>query len=231
MIKKIFSGGIDARSKAKHSYSQCGEDLIMKHLFHELKIEKPSYIDIGAHHPYYLNNTCLFYEQGARGINIEPDPTLYAAFVKERKNDINLNIGINLTRGELDFYIFNEPTLNTFVKEESERIHKEHPGYFVKEVKKIQTVPLHEVIEKHHAGKFPDLMSLDVEGLDEVIIRSVNFEKTLPTVICVETISFSTKGRGVKNSAILTFLESKDYMVYADTNINTIFVKRSAWFR
>ena len=213
----------------KSSWSQCGEDLIMRHVFHELKIEKPTWIDIGAHHPYYLNNTFLYYSQGARGINVEPDLNLWDKFQTERPLDINLNIAIGETESELDFYIFNEPTLNTLVKEEADRIHKEHPGYFVKEVKKVKMFPIHEIISKYSKGLFPDLLSLDVEGLDEKILRSIDFEKTSPKIICVETISFSTQGRGVKSISIPEFLKEKGYMVYADTNINTIFVLDKLW--
>ena len=44
----------------KKSYSQCGEDLIVKFIFDILNIKNPSYIDIGAHHPNYISNTALF---------------------------------------------------------------------------------------------------------------------------------------------------------------------------
>jgi hypothetical protein len=39
------------------SFSQSGEDLIVKFIFDILKIKKPTYIDIGAHHSSYLSNT------------------------------------------------------------------------------------------------------------------------------------------------------------------------------
>src|ERR1035438_1460830 len=79
-------------ASGKTSYSQCGEDLIIRYVFDVLKIPCPVYLDIGAHHPRFLSNTFLFYQQGAHGINIEPDPTLFAAFPKQRNRDTNLNI-------------------------------------------------------------------------------------------------------------------------------------------
>ncbi len=229
-LKMLYQSVFGQKRKLlKKTYSQCGEDVIMSHLFHELRMPQPSFIDIGAHHPKYLNNTYFFYKNGSRGINIEPDPALIDAFKKQRADDKNLNIGIADDRGMADFYVMNEPTLNTFVKEEADRIHQEHPGYFIKEVLKIQLVPLAEVIKEHNKGVFPDLLSLDVEGLDEVILRSIDYDVTAPKVICVETISFSTKGEGVKNMAILNFLKDKGYRVYADTYINTIFVHNDTW--
>ena len=49
---------------AKKSFSQCGEDLIVDYVFKARGVGRPSYLDIGAHHPYWLSNTALFYERG-----------------------------------------------------------------------------------------------------------------------------------------------------------------------
>ena len=55
--------------KPQISYSQSGEDLIVKHIFENLGVKKPSYLDIGAYHPFHLNNTVIFYLSGSHGIN------------------------------------------------------------------------------------------------------------------------------------------------------------------
>jgi FkbM family methyltransferase len=219
----------DKEKFAKVSYSQCGEDMIVKHLFGGLKIEKPSYIDIGAHHPFYMNNTAIFSLAGARGINIEPDPSLFSKFTEFRKEDVNLNIGISDAAGESDFYLMNVPTLNTFSKETAEE-YQTQGNYKIKGVCKIKTETVHAVIKNHAGGKFPDYLSLDAEGVDELILNSIDFENNnCPLVICIETISFSEKGLGVKNNSIIQFLESKNYLHYADTNINSIFVLKDRW--
>ncbi len=214
----------------KNSYSQCGEDLIVKHIFEALKIEKPSFIDIGAHHPFYMNNTALFSLLGSRGINIEPDPTLFLRFPVNRKNDVNLNIGISEIESEEDFYIISVPTLNTFSKETALNYEKEGE-YRIVEVKKIKTNTIQNIITEYANGIFPDFLSLDAEGIDELILHSIDFEKNYPIVICIETISFSQSGNGEKNKKIINFLESKGYLFYADTNINSIFVFKDKWLR
>ena len=58
------------------SFSQCGEDLLIDYVFKLRGIAQPSYIDIGANDPFYLNNTAIFYLRGCRGINIEANPKL-----------------------------------------------------------------------------------------------------------------------------------------------------------
>ena len=214
----------------KKSYSQCGEDLIVKFIFDILKIQNPSYIDIGAHHPNYISNTALFYENGSRGINIEPDPSLFKNFLTARKEDINLNIGIGNKNEILDFYIISSPSLNTFSKTEAENYNLEG-NYKITSVEKIKVRTLEDILIEHNGGIFPNFLSLDAEGIDEIIIKSIDFDKNYPIVICIETISFSNSGNGLKNKDLIKFIEEKGYLYYADTNINSIFVKESYWKR
>jgi FkbM family methyltransferase len=212
----------------KSSYSQSGEDLIVKFIFDCIGISNPTYLDIGAHHPYYISNTALFYENGSTGINIEPDPLLFNDFLIHRKNDINLNIGVSDKNNELDFYVISSPTLNTFSKEEAEKYAQEG-DYNIIRIEKIKVKTLDYILNKYANSIFPQFLSIDAEGVDELIIKDINFEKNYPIVICIETITFSTSGNGVKNTSLISFIESKGYMVYADTNINTIFVKENFW--
>ena len=85
------------------------------------------------------------------------------------------------------------------------------------------------VVEKYLNGINVDILSIDVEGLELQILESVDFTVFSPTVICAETISYSTRGLGIKNVALIRFLENKGYIVYADTYINTIFVRKDLW--
>lgn len=210
------------------SYSQCGEDLIIKFIFHALKIKNPSYIDIGAHHPFHISNTALFYNRGSRGINIEPDPSLFKNFDKYRKDDINLNIGIGNCDHEKEFYIISSPTLNTFSREEAER-YAEEGDYKIKEIIKVRVRELQDVLREFSRESFPHFLNIDAEGVDELIIKSINFEKDFPIVICIETISFSTSGQGKKNNELINYIKGKGYLLFADTYINSIFVKREFW--
>jgi FkbM family methyltransferase len=215
---------------AKRSFSQSGEDLIVRFIFDLIGIKTPTYMDIGAHHPFYLNNTAILYETGSHGVNIEPNPQLYPAFLKSRKNDVNLNYGVGTKSGELMFNILNPPTLSTFSDEEADKMVKEHKFKVIKRVPvKIETIE--NIVKEHLGGRFPDFLNIDAEGLDEIIIKSIEFNMGKPVVICLETISYSEKGDGVKNTSVIEFLNSLGYMVFADTYINTIFVLKEKWLK
>jgi hypothetical protein len=209
------------------SYSQCGEDLIVKFIFDRLNITKPTYIDIGAHHPYYLSNTAIFYEEGSIGVNIEPDVNSFKQFLDFRKKDINLNMGIGKGFEELDFYKLSVSTLNTFSYEDA--LNSERNGYKIEEVCKVGVAPLGHVIANYCDGLFPDFLNVDAEGIDEIIINQIDFNLNYPKVICIETISFSINGNGIKNTELIEYIISKGYILYADTNINSIFIRADLW--
>lgn len=233
ITRKIIDKGysilnIEKKKYKQISYSQCGEDLIMNFIFNSLRIDKPSYIDIGAHHPFWLSNTFFFYKKGSRGINIEPNPQLITQFYKYRKKDINLNIGISGSNDELDFYIMSAPTMSTFSFDEAKRLELE-TSFRIMEKKKVVVKKIQTVLEEYYSGLFPDFLSIDVEGLELEILNSIDFENKFPIVICIETLSYSEMNNEKKENDLIDFLTNKGYFVYADTFINTILVKESNW--
>ena len=219
--RRIFEG-------EKKSFSQSGEDLILQFIFMWLRIDKPSYIDIGAHHPTYLSNTYLFYENGSSGVCVEPDPFLFEVIRKARKRDICLNVGVG---GEgidkADFYILSSRTLSTFSRKEAQR-YASYEGKTIEKVVEIPLVSVNEIIRKH-CPQQPNLVSLDVEGLDLQILQDFDFNKYNPEVFCIETLTYTEDNTECKLTEIIDFMISKQYFVYADTYLNSIFVSRDAW--
>jgi FkbM family methyltransferase len=209
----------------KSFYSQAGEDIILMYLFNSVGISTPAYLDIGANHPVSGSNTYIFYEAGSTGVCVEADPSLFAELSKVRKNDKCLNVGVTFDdRREADFYVFPLAGLNTLSKEEAEYREK-HGSYKVESIIKIPLKTINEVIEENF-DKTPDLISIDIEGIDLDVLKSLDFDKYRPLAICVETITYSENRKERKITEILDFVTSKGYFVYADTHINTIFVNQ-----
>ena len=224
LIDKFF--GVSATG-GRRSYSQCGEDLMIRSIFDSLKIPAPSYLDIGAHHPHHLSNTCLFYTTGSQGVNVEPDPELYARFRKERPRDINLNIGIGERADMLRFFVMNPRTLNTFSPDEAEKLVKE--GFRIEREQQIPVRSVNSILEEYFCETAPDFVSIDVEGLDLQILQGFDFTRWRPKVFCVETITYSSQRAGKKIPEIAELLHGNDYFSYADTWVNTLFVDRRVW--
>lgn len=213
----------------KLSYSQCGEDLLIQYIFNLRGINKPSYIDIGANDPFFLSNTAIFYEKGCRGINIEANPSFVESFQIHRPEDINLNIGIGSEEKELEFNIINDPTLSSFSKEECKKF-VNTGKYFIEKTIKVKVTTISNILDKYNNGIFPDFLSLDVEGLDFEILKTIDFNNSTPKVICVEAAEYSPIGAGERRNELIDFLVSKDYYEYANTNLNAIMVKKNFWF-
>lgn len=212
----------------KVSYSQCGEDLIIDFAFRELRMNKITYLDIGAHHPTYLNNTAFFYKKGDTGVCVEPDPALFAKIKRARSKDVCLNVGIgDGSAGEADFYIMSGKTLNTFSKTEAER-YVSYGNQKIEKVIKMPLVSVNEIVSRHFKGA-PDLVSLDVEGYDLVILKSFDFKRFRPKIWCIETLTYTEDHSETKIRETIDYLLSKDYFIYGDTYINTIFVDKAAW--
>ena len=77
--------------KNSKSFSQEGEDKFLLEYFKD-RING-FYIDVGAFHPYRINNTYLLYKKGFRGINIDISATSIDFFDIARPDHINLNVG------------------------------------------------------------------------------------------------------------------------------------------
>jgi len=210
---------------AKRSFSQCGEDIIIRYIFDVLKIPHPTYLDIGAHHPTYLNNTFIFYDQGSKGVNIEPDPDLFDEFLHQRERDTNLNIGVGDRDEEIPFFVMSTPTLNTFSESEA-KLAVSQNRVKIRNVLPIRIRPVNAILEEYFPQKPPDFVSLDVEAFDIKILRSFDFKRWRPKVFCAETITYSEKNDGVKVEEIEVIMKAKGYIAYADTHINTIFIDR-----
>lgn len=216
--------------RAKVSYSQAGEDLIVQYFFESLKIIKPTYLEIGTNQPLLCNNTYNLYSKGCYGVCVEPDSGMIELIRAKRPRDIVLNIGIGLTNTpEATFYLFPKHVngWSTFSKDEAIIRQKETNINFT-------TVPvalksINSIIEEYF-DPHPNFISIDVEGLDLEILKSLNFEKFKPEMICVETITFGyLDNTEMKINEISDYMHSQGYFTYADTHINTIYCRMDAF--
>jgi FkbM family methyltransferase len=211
----VARAGIHFRS----SYSQEGEDLILERLFQDQY--SGFYVDVGAHHPKRFSNTHRFYRRGWRGINIEPNPDALALFQRRRKRDINLGYGVANKDGELLYYMFNDPALNTFDRELSGQ--RPADRYRIVETKNIPVQRLSEILEEYlPSGTSIDFMTIDVEGLDLEVLESNDWSRFRPACLLVEATQFNLENPCA--APIHSFLGSHNYELFAKT-FNTLFYR------
>ena len=213
--------------RGRRSFSQCGEDLIIDYVFDLRGIRQPSYIDVGAHDPMFLNNTAIFYRRACRGINIEANPSLVPKFSLYRPLDCNLNLGVGAVQGVMSFFVMEDPTLSTF--SETERDHLCKLGHRLERVLAVTVDTLPNIVRQFGGGKFPDLLSIDIEGQDSEVLRSLDFSIGRPKVVCVEAAEYSPRGDGRRRTELIELLEAEGYFEYANTNLNAIMVCKEFW--
>lgn len=207
-------------------YSQCGEDRIIELLFTKLSVSQWTWLDIGAGDPLILSNTALFYERGCRGINVEPNIALYRSLCECRPEDVNLNIGVGTEPGYLEYYMFEEdPYLNTCVREEALSLVNKF-GYQIADTRRIPVMTINQIVEQYCQSQFPDVLDLDMEGMDLDILSQIDFNSSSPKIIVLETVQF---GSVRKDTTAKDFLEKQGYIAPYETPINTLFVRRDCW--
>jgi FkbM family methyltransferase len=213
--------------KPLHSYSQDGEDMLLRPL---LLASTPNYdeykgfyIDIGAHHPFRYSNTMHFYEQGWRGINIEPTPAANELFNQYRNRDINLNIGIGGKRDKKTLYCYSESSLNSFEKHVAENTNE---TYDVVGTVEVEIYPLAQTLEEHlPADTTIDFMSIDVAGLDLDLLNSNNWDKYRPRFVLVEDVDSNFSK--LDASEVYRFLADHNYEIAGKTLRTLIFKEKS----
>lgn len=201
-----------------HTYAQHGDDLMILNIFKLMKIQKPSYLDLGAHHPFVISNTALLYKTGSRGVNVEANKDLVDLFNTYRPEDKNVHCGVGAKAGIFPFYKYsNLSGRNTFSLDETERMKGKMT---IKNIESLLVLELQEILETYCDGIYPDLLSTDIEGLDYEVLRSAKFtDKNSPKLIVTET-------RLEDAGKVKRLLFDRDYFCYCRMGENLFFIQQ-----
>lgn len=201
-------------------YGQDGEDLILNRLLDGQALGY--YVDVGAHHPVRFSNTYLFYQRGWCGINIDAMPGSMKKFNKVRPRDINIECGVAGSAGKLMYHRFNEPALNTF--DSAEAKYKNKPPYQMIEIVEVAVERLDALLARYlPAGQQIDFLSVDVEGKDEEVLRSNDWDRYRPRFILAETLRTDLLSLG--DCSVVKFLDSVGYKPIGKAYNTSFFAK------
>jgi len=205
-------------SYAIKSYSQEGEDMILRRIFEGQK--QGFYVDVGAHHPMRFSNTYFFYQQGWSGINLDATPGSMLPFKKMRPRDINLETAISHEPQTMTFFVFNEPALNTF--DEALANQRNTGIYRIISAEKIVTRTLAEILTEHlPRGQAIDFLSVDVEGFDLEVLQSNDWQRFRPRYILVECFGLNLET--LIQDETYQFLVGQQYELVAKSANTAIF--------
>jgi FkbM family methyltransferase len=201
------------------SYAQNFEDVM---LWRALKhVQNGVYIDVGAQHPVIDSVSKAFYEHGWRGIHIEPVPTYAELLRKDRPDETVLQVALADAEGVLELNVIPDTGLSTAVDVYAQR-HQVERGY---ELQQIQVpVMTLKVATKSVVGKDVHWLKIDVEGLEEKVLKGWDSKTLRPWIMVVEaTIPNSPETDYASWEPILT---AADYQFVYFDGLNRFYVAK-----
>jgi len=169
------------------SYAQNFEDVM---LWRALKnVEKGFYIDIGAQDPVNDSVSFAFYENGWRGVHVEPVPYYADKLRQARPDETVIHAAVARNSGVLSFFEVEGTGLSTADPQIAEK-HR-IAGYNIRKTV-VPCLPLFEILERY---KDRDIhwMKIDVEGMEAEVLHGWQSSSVRPWIVVVESILPNTQ--------------------------------------
>jgi FkbM family methyltransferase len=162
------------------AYGQNCEDVMLWRCFAD---GKPGfYIDVGAMHPLLDSVTFSFYEEGWRGVNVEPNPAYHRLLARFRPRDVNLNLAVAEAPGQATLTVVENTGLSSLDAENGRRAEALGHSTSTAEVK-VTTL---ETICAEFAPATIDFLKVDAESWEEKVLRGGDWQRYRPRVVLVE---------------------------------------------
>ena len=171
------------------------------------------FVDVGSHDGISINNTLYFEKNnGWTGINIEPLGSVYKKLVANRPNCINLEYAVCNNDGIAEFrcntgYDEMLSGLNDcYDRRHVHRINSEQKQYGGESrIVKVNTRRLASIFAEHDI-RHVNYLSIDVEGAEFEVIKSIDFDK-----VFIDVIGFENNYQDV-SKPIVKYLRDKGYI-------------------
>jgi len=164
------------------SYAQNFEDVLLWRALHD--VTPGFYIDLGAQHPVLDSVSKWFYEQGWRGIHVEP-LLFYADLLRQDRPDEDIiQAVVSDEPGSHIMYEFPDTGLST-LSAEIAAVHKVNRGQdWVEEI--VPSLTLAEIFEKSGRSEI-HWLKIDVEGHERSALASWRDSIVRPWIVLIES--------------------------------------------
>lgn len=189
-------------------YSQINQDRLALNHFNFKK--EGFFIDIGAHDGVKLSNTKTMEELGWKGICVEPNPNVYNDLARNRKCD-SYNLAINDKNGRASFLIVKDivDEMYSSLSDFHDKEHIEHAfGELDGKIEKIEveTMTFDTLMAKYPDVKTIDFISIDTEGNEFKILKTIDFDKYDIKVLSVEN--------NYDDTEMIEYMKAKGYEAF-----------------
>ncbi|MFA5154033.1 MAG: FkbM family methyltransferase [Clostridia bacterium] len=204
-------------------YSQHKQDEFIIDYFKSKK--NGIFLDIGAHDGITLSNTyTLETEFGWTGLCFEPMPHEFEKLHENRKYSVNYNCAIYDTEGIEKFTLLEYDGYPDMLSGIAKDISIKHMGHILSEggrmgakrkIIEVQTRILNPILVQNSLYEI-DYLSLDTEGSELKILKSINYDKFKIKVI--------TSENGEGESETRQFMKTKGFTFFKRLGIDDVFV-------
>lgn len=188
--KNFLKDFIEYFKKIKVINSQLYQDIFASFLI-DKKFDK-TFLEFGATDGIKLSNTYLLENSfGWKGALSEPSPQWHESLRNNRKEAIIISECIwSESKKKLDFFMsdFGElSTLKNFIDNDVNSLPentnlRKKSGKFIE----VETISLNDLIKKFFRDKSPSYISVDTEGSEYEILKTLNFDLYRPKLFTVE---------------------------------------------
>lgn len=175
-------------------FAQGMEDMYLLRIFG--RGHRGLYVDVGANDGSFVSNTHALYKLGWRGICVEPNPEAYALLKLRRPEDVCKNVAVGDAVGTVELSWDRGITEGSAVKVESAAAHS----------CEVKLTTLANILAECKGGREVDVLSIDVEGMEDKVLRGMDWSVDRPRIVIIEYNS-----EGQVNQAAFDFLMSLGY--------------------
>ena len=219
---KVFRKTFLTPLKARTSYSQCSEDLIVEQFFKsQIKnCKNGTFVDVGSHHPRRGSNTYKLYKCGWRGFLIDMEDEKVFSAKLARPGDVVIKAAVSDKKERVNIYSPRDFSTNATI---SEKISKLQHSY--KKIGVIDTKRLDEILIDNSCPYNFEFLNIDIEGNDLKAIQGLSLKKFKPILICIENYSAQSGINELLKSEIHKYLEKFNYSLIGITGPSTFYAK------
>ena len=200
--KVVKKATVVANVKRKNIYySQNGEDYILSQLFRN---KRGVFVEIGCIDGLRFSNTLYLANRGWTGVCVEAHADYIPLLRKNRPESKVVHAAVgDQDLKTVNFYANSRGSLSTLNKNDEEYFKSAYGKYFTGF--KVQKVPLRKLdtILKKTGTANIDLISIDVEGQEEGVLKGFNLKEWAPKVLVVECDSL--KNEQIIDSYVLKY--------------------------
>lgn len=224
IIHRIMTRNIYKLKKGEGIYSQYGQDKFVSHTLLN-GMQHGTFIEIGANDGITYSNTCYMERKlNWNGIAIEPLPKSYEQ-LKKNRTCTTIQGCVSNQKGQVEFLAIEgyaemlSGIIDKYDKKHTKRIKKELNKYGgEKEVISVDCYTMNEIAEEHGISRV-DYMSIDTEGGEFEILKSIDFKKLNVQILSVEN--------NYRSLSLIKFMKELDYELVAIAGKDEIYQKKN----